>query len=94
MPSRPSEANTSSRVAVNFGVSVADEEPKAAEAVGKFPGQLGHPRPSGMRGDTAEMHSAGGVLDEDQHVQPPKERGVHGEEVASRDAFGLYGEEL
>jgi len=47
-----------------------------------------------MGGDTAQMHAAGGVLDEDQHVQPPQEDGVHAEEVASHYALGLGGEEL
>jgi hypothetical protein len=45
----------------------------------------------GYRGD---VHSSGGDLDEEQHVDAFEEHGVDGEEAAGQDAVGLGGEEL
>ena len=41
-----------------------------AEVEGEVAGLLHRPRAGGMGGDAAEVHPAGAVLDEHQHVQP------------------------
>jgi hypothetical protein len=40
------------------------------------------------------MHDPGGVLDEEQHVDPPAEHGVDVEQVTSNDPLGLRLQEL
>ncbi len=53
-----------------------------AEGAGEVAGLLYGPFASGVRGDTAEVHPAGAVLDEHQEVQPFQQHGV---DVASRN---------
>jgi len=38
-----------------------------------------------MPGDPEKVNVAGGVLDDEEHVDPLEERSVHGEEVAGQD---------
>ena len=50
--------------------------------------------PVGLRGDAAQMHPAGAVLDEHQDVQPPEQHRVHVQEVDGEDPGGLGVQEL
>jgi len=45
-------------------------------------------------GDAAEVHPAGAVLDEHQHVQPAQRHCVHMQEVGGQDPGGLRVQEL
>ena len=72
-----------------LAVSVVDQEPNGRgivfEGGEEVTGLLGDPGPCGVGGD-AEMHTPVVKLDEEQHVQPLQEHGVHGEDVAGEDA--------
>jgi hypothetical protein len=80
------------------GVAVADQEPELLGAVGEVhqevAGLLGDPIPAGMGGDPGDVHAAGGVLDDDQDVEPAEEDGVDVGEVDGEDRLGLGGQEL
>jgi len=78
--------------------AVADQEP---EALGPLPegkdevaGLLHGPLAGGIRGDAAQVHPAGAVLDEHQDVQPFQQHGVHVEEINGQDPGGLGVQEL
>jgi len=73
-----------------FAVAVADQESDgrrvAIKGGEKVAGLLGDLRAGGMSGDLRQLHAPGLQLNEEQHVQPLQEHGVHGEEVARQDA--------
>jgi hypothetical protein len=73
-----------------LAVAVADQEPDGRaivfEGSEEVAGLLGDPGTCGVGGDAGEMHTPVVKLDEEQHVQPLQEHGVHGEEVAGEDA--------
>jgi hypothetical protein len=69
-------------------ISTSDVRPGREHA-----GLLRDPGTGGVGGDTGEMHTPVVQLDEEQHVQPLQEHGVHGEEVADHDAGCLAPEE-
>jgi hypothetical protein len=50
---------------------------------------LRRPGGGGVRGDAEDMHSPGGDLHHDQHVQPPQGDGVDVEEVGRQQPGGL-----
>ena len=50
--------------------------------------------PVGVRGDAAQVHPAGAVLDEHQHVHALQQHGVHVQEVDREDPGGLGVQEL
>jgi hypothetical protein len=81
-----------------LGVAIADQEPELLGAVGEVHQQvanlLGHPIAAGMGGDPGDVHAAGGVLDDDQEVEPAEDDGVDVGEVDGEDGMGLRGEEL
>jgi hypothetical protein len=54
---------------------------------------LGDPGAGGVGGDTSEVDSSGVQLDEEQHIQPLQEHGVHGEEVTGHDPGCLPAQE-
>jgi hypothetical protein len=78
--------------------AVADQEPHIlqplaggqSEVAGLLPG----PVAGGVRGDAAEVHPAGAVLDEHQDIQPLQQHGVHMQEVDREDPAGLSAQEL
>jgi hypothetical protein len=79
-----------------LAVSVVDQEPDGRgivfEGGEEVTGLLGDPGTCGVGGDAGEMHTPVVKLDEEQHVQPLQEHGVHGvhgEEVAGEDAGSL-----
>jgi hypothetical protein len=79
-----------------LAVAVAEQEPEAGLLIKRakeIPGLLGDPGAGGVGGDAGEMHTPGVQLDEEQHIQPVQEHGVHGEEVTGQDAGGLPAQE-
>ena len=50
-------------------------------------GLLHSPVPGGVRGDAAQMHPAGAVLDEHQHVHALQQHGVHVQEIEESQIF-------
>ena len=65
-----------------------------AEAEGQVAGLLHRPLAGGIRGDAAQMHPAGAVLDEHQHVDALQQHGVHVQEINREDPGGLGVQEL
>src|SRR6266508_2902117 len=60
----------------------------------QIPCLLGDPGTGRVGGDPGDVDLARADLDEEQHVDPFKEHGVDGEEVAGQDRVRLRGEEL
>jgi hypothetical protein len=52
-------------------------------------GLLGQPGAGGMRGDAEDVYASGGVLDDEERVQPVQGDGVEVEQVAGEDRVGL-----
>jgi len=65
-----------------------------AEGEGEVAGLLHGPFAGGVRGDAAEVHPAGAVLDEHQDVQPFQQHGVNVQEVDCENPGGLGVQEL
>ena len=65
-----------------------------AEGEGEVAGLLHGPLAGGVGGDAAEVHPAGAVLDEHQHVHALQQHGVHVQEVDREDPGGLGVQEL
>src|SRR6266480_2099648 len=57
-------------------------------------GLLRHPRTGRVGGHPQDVHPAGGVLDDREHIQPREGDRVEVEEVTCHDPFGLGFEEL
>jgi hypothetical protein len=89
---------TASKAAVNFGVAVPDEEPEATTGVVEIhcevTGLLGQPGARRVRGDTEDVHAAGGVLDNEEGVQPAQDDGVQMKQIAGHDPMRLCAQEL
>ena len=81
-----------------LGVAVADEEPEAAAGVvevhEQVAGLLGEPGAGGVGGDAEDVHAAGGVLDDEERVEPVQGDGVEVEQVAGEDRVSLGAQEL
>ena len=94
----PSERKTSSKAAVNFGVSVTDEElygPIAFGQVGdQVPRHLDHPRAGGVTGDAQDVDPPTIELEGKEHVELTEEDRVDRKEVHRQDALGLDSEKL
>ena len=79
-------------------VVVADQEPErpvgVVEVHEQVAGLLGQPRSGRVRGDAQDVHSAGGVLDDEERVEPVQRDRVAMEQVAGQDRLGLRVEEL
>ena len=86
----PIARQMSSKTRGELAVAVADQESDgrrvAVKGGEKVAGLLGDPRAGGVSGDARQLHAPGLQLNEEQHVQPVQENGVHGEEVARQDA--------
>ena len=80
------------------GVVVADQEPATSTGVleihDQVAGLLGKPGPGGVGGDAQDVHATGGVLDDEEGVEPVQGDGVNVEQVAGEDAVGLRPQEL
>jgi hypothetical protein len=81
-----------------LGVAVLDQESEVVGAVAEVhqevAGLLGDPVAGGVGGDPGDVDAAGGVLDDDQDVEPAEDDGVDVGEVDGEDRVGLGGEEL
>jgi hypothetical protein len=65
-----------------------------AEAEGKVAGLLHGPLAGGVRGDPADVHPAGAMLDEYQHVYALQQHSIHVQEIGCDDPGGLGAQEL
>ena len=78
--------------------AVAEQEPDVleppAEGEGEVAGLLHGPRTGRVRGDAADVHPAGAVLDEHQDVQSSQQQGVCVQEIDREDPGGLGVQEL
>ncbi len=78
--------------------AIADQESDVLEPLAEtdrqVAGLLYCPVAGRVRGDAAEMHPAGAMLDEHQHIQPLQQHGVHVQEIDCQDPCGLGCEEL
>ena len=78
-------------------IPVADQELQAISAAleghQQVAGLLGHPRAGRVRGDPGQVHAAGAVLDEEQHVQAPQEHRAGVEKADGEDRGGLPSQE-
>ena len=76
-----------------LGVPVPDQELEAlgviVEVHQQVTGLLGHPLPRRVSSDPGQVHTAGAVLDEEQHVQAAQEHGIDVEEVGRQDRLRL-----
>ena len=81
-----------------LAVAVADEEPEApvgvVEVHEQVAGQLGEPGSGRVGGDAEDVDAAGGVLDDEERVEPVQGDRVEVEQVAGQDRLGLRAEEL
>src|SRR5439155_8691367 len=63
-----------------LGVPITDQELQAVRLTfqvhQQVTGLLDHPVTCGMGGDAGQVHAAGVMFDEEQHVQAPQELGV------------------
>ena len=57
-------------------------------------GLLGQPGAGGVGGDAEDVHAAGGVLDDEERVQPVQGDGVEVKQVAGQDRVRLRAQEL
>ena len=80
------------------GAAVTDQEPEAREPLiqiqGQVAGLLHSPCAGRVRGDAAQVHPAGAVLNEYQYVQSPQQDRVNVQEVDGQDPGGLGVQEL
>ena len=72
-----------------LGVAVADEEPKATTGIvevhEEIAGLLGLPGSGRVGGDAEDVHPAGGVLDDEEDIQPAQSDRLKVEQVAGED---------
>ena len=81
-----------------LGVAVADEEPESSTGVvevhEQVAGLLGEPSCGGVGGDAEDVHAAGGVLDDEEDVQPVQgeapSRRTSGRRRVRRHRYGKY----
>ena len=88
-----SAVNTASNVCGELGVTVPDEKPEAAAGVLEVHEQvaslLSEPGPGGVGGDAEDVYAAGGVLDDNEDIQPTQGDGVEMKHVAGQDGVRL-----
>jgi len=79
-------------------VAVSDEEPEAVVGVVEVHVQiacdLGEPGSGRVGGDAEDVYPTGGVLDDEERVEPVQGDRVEVEQVAGEDRLGLRFEEL
>ena len=81
-----------------LGVAVADQKPEAPTGIievhEQVAGLLGEPGSGGVGSDAKDVHPAGGVLDDEEAIQPVQRDGVEVEQVAGEDSARLGSQEL
>jgi hypothetical protein len=94
----PAAWKTASNEAVKFDPRFADQEPDVLEPLtegeSEVAGLLHAPVPGRVRGDATQVHPAGTVLDEHQHVYALQQHGVHVQEINREDSGSLGTQEL
>jgi len=99
----PVAVKTLLKAAVNegggeLGVAVPDQEPEASTGVvevhQQVAGLLGEPGAGGVSGDAEDVYAAGGMLDDDEDMQPVQGGGVEMAQVAGQDRVRLRGQEF
>jgi hypothetical protein len=89
--------NTASKDA-EVRAAVLDQETEVpeplAEVEGQVAGLLHRPLARRVGGDSADVHPAGAVLDEHQHVQPGQRDSIHVKKVDGKNPGGLRVQEL
>ena len=80
-----------------LGVPITDQKPPRHRLIAKagqqIAGLLGNPQAGRMVGDAGQVHPPAAELDDEQHIHPPQEHRVDGEEVAGHDSGGLLAQE-
>jgi hypothetical protein len=86
-------ANTASKNGGELAGAISDQEPELSRAVTEVHQQvaclLGYPGPGRVRGDAQQMHTAGGMLDYEQNIEPVPQQRVDAEEIGGQNAPGL-----
>src|SRR6266700_2242351 len=81
-----------------FGIPIMDGEPhwcvKLVQLPAQVPRLLSDPSGVGMGGAVGVENAAAADLQEDEHVESPKQHRVDSEEVAGKDRSGVSGEKL
>src|SRR6266702_3696018 len=81
-----------------LGIPIMDGEPDWSLQLVQLPGQvsglLSDPGCVGMGGAVGIENAAAADLQEDEHVESPKQHRVDGKEVAGKDRSGVSGEKL
>jgi hypothetical protein len=89
---------TASKAAVNLASRSRMRNREARHGVVEVHEQvaslLGEPGPGGVGGDAEDVHSTGGVFDDEERVEPVQGDRVEVEQVAGQDCLGLRAEEL
>nr|WP_241829928.1 hypothetical protein [Parafrankia colletiae] len=87
----PSEDSVEGSRELRIAVTEKESEPVAAllEIHQQVPCLLGYPRRGWMLRDPEDVDTAGGVFDDEEHVDPLEERGVHRGEITGQQARGL-----
>ena len=89
---------TASKAAVNLAsrsrMRNRKRLPGVVEVHEQVAGLLGQPGAGGVGGDAEDVHAAGGVLDDEERVQPAQGDGVEVEQVAGQDRVRLRAQEL
>ena len=89
---------TASKTVVNLASRSPDEEPEALTGIVEIDeqvaGLLGQPGSGRVGGDAEDVYAAGGVLDDEERVEPVQGDRVRVEQVAGQDALGLRLQEL
>src|SRR6266581_4493841 len=79
-------------------LGIMDGEPDWSLELVQLPGQvsglLSDPGAVGMSGAVGVENAAAADLQEDEHIESPKQHRVDGEEVAGQDCSGVSGEKL
>ena len=99
MVGMPAAVKTASKAVVNLASRSRKRNRKrrpvsSLKAHPQVAGLLGQPGAGGMGGDPEDVHPAGGVLDDDERVEPVQRDGVQVEQVAGEDRLWLCAEEL
>src|SRR6478609_1293537 len=94
--------STAVRTASNAAVNLAswsrrrNWKPRArsSRSMTRLRALLGQPGAGGVGGDPEDVHPAGGVLDDEERVEPVQRNGVEVEQVTGEDRLRLRAEEL
>ena len=90
-------AKTASNAAVNLASRsrMRNRKPRPASSIHEQVARLlGQPRAGRVGGDAEQVYPAGGVLDDEERVEPVQRDGVEVKQVAGQDGVRLRAQEL